>query len=241
MTRKRRVTAKEVRDVTYPAEKRRRDRMSHLWAYLVIRPLSFRLTPFFVNRDISANAVTASGLLVLITGLLAIFLAVDSWTLLIGGALLINAWYLLDFVDGNIARFQDETSPFGAYLDWYVGIVYHVGLPLVTGFVLATSGAFSVLPVPSEWWLPVAVMMVLALLLRKTVDQKVSNLAGKSSGQNASLSIPEIIGGAFNSFKAPSFFVLAILGVIDLWLLLYTLYEVASVPVQAVTKAKQLR
>lgn len=235
------ATVEDIRQEAYSTEKRQRDKSSHLYAYLVVRPLSIRLTPFFVNRGIGANVVTGLGLLLLLGGLSLVALASESYSWLIGGAILINAWYVLDFVDGNIARYTDSSSVVGAFLDWYVGIVYHVGLPLVTGYLLFTTEDYTLFSPDSELWLLIAVLMVLALLIRKLVDQRVSNLlSGSGDGSSTSLSLPEMLAGAITSFKAPLFLIFAVTGLLDIWLLAYALYEVSTLPVQLWTKLHRL-
>lgn len=226
------VTAADIRD-DFPDEKRRNDFQSHLWAYLVVRPLSFYLTPFFINRGMSANAVTVLGLVVLLGGLGAVLGGVQATGAMVAGAVLINVWYVLDFVDGNVARYRETESEFGAFLDWYVGIIYHAGLPLCIGTVVYLSSSFIIVPVDPVWWLVLAVGWVVAMLSRKLVAQKVTLLKKETDdGNKDGLSTIEMIAGAYTSFKAPLFFLFVLFAAVDVWLLLFGLYGIASTPIQ---------
>lgn len=66
-----RVSVSDIRR-SYPSEKARSDLINHLWIYLVLRPLSFYVTPVFINLGLSANAVTGLGLFPLVGGLVFI-------------------------------------------------------------------------------------------------------------------------------------------------------------------------
>lgn len=234
------VTAADVRE-EFPEEKRRNDFQSHLWAHLVVRPLSFYITPFFLNRGISANAVTGLGLVVLLAGLAAIVSAVWMPGLLIMGAVLINVWYFFDFVDGNIARFTETSSPFGAFCDWYVGLIYHTALPLCVGVMVYVSGEFTLLPLEAVWWLVLAVAWVIAMLSRKLVAQKIALLTAETASTGRrDLSRIEMLAGAYTSFKSPLFVVTVVVGMVDIWMLLFGLYAIISAPVQLGLNSRSL-
>lgn len=234
------ITPTDVRN-DFPEEKRQNDRQAHLWAYLVVRPLSFYLTPFFVNRGISANVVTGIGLVVLLSALTAVLAAARYETMLIVGAILINVWYLLDFVDGNIARYTNLESAFGAFFDWYVGIMYHTLLPLCVGTALYLSGTYSLIPVDPVWWLILAVAWVTAGLLRRLTAQKVSLLFEDSDKANGGSGTLEMLAGAVASFKAPTLLVFAVVGAVDVWILLYTAYNLSATSVQLILNVRRIR
>lgn len=79
------------------------------------RPLSFPLTAILIRLGASANAVTAVGCILLL--LAAVLLATGQ---LLSGALLYLLAYVLDFVDGNIARYTGKPSLFGKMIDGLV-------------------------------------------------------------------------------------------------------------------------
>lgn len=83
--------------------------------YYVFRPLSFYPTAWFLKLGISANQTTWISIAILVAGCL--LLATGEYASVMIGALLVNAWIVLDFVDGNIARYQQTFSAYGEFLD----------------------------------------------------------------------------------------------------------------------------
>jgi phosphatidylglycerophosphate synthase len=92
-----------------------------LWATLVTRRLSRRLTPVAIRRGATPNQVTALSFLVALAAagcFAGIELGATTGLLLgISGALLLQIAFVLDCVDGEIARYQRAFTPLGAWLD----------------------------------------------------------------------------------------------------------------------------
>lgn len=121
--------------MTIPPPDRSRDRRiedpTNLW---IIHPAGRRLLPWFVARGISANAVSAGGLLL---GAAAAF-AYSNWTAwpwAVAGLLLSIAWLIADGLDGMIARATGTASPLGRMLD---GLCDH-GVFVLIYVVLASA------------------------------------------------------------------------------------------------------
>jgi len=106
---------------TYSDEKRMSDR-NNLWGYLVLRRISFYPTWLFLKLGVSANKVTILSLLVGLVG--CGFLAFGNYIGIIIGALLANMWALLDYVDGNIARYNKSASDYGMFLETWVCAIF---------------------------------------------------------------------------------------------------------------------
>ena len=219
------VTPSELQN-QHPDEKRQSDFQNHFWAYLVVRPLSFYIAPVFIRLGFGATHVTAIGAFVLISGL-ALFGFGGSLAPLVGGALLINIWYLLDFVDGVVARYNDTTTAFGAFLDWFVGVLYHVLLPFAAAAVLYRSDMVSLTEGAGILWFTIATVEVVFRLVRWLVRYKTEQLIDRnncvsSTKQGISLGM---LAGAVSSFKAPLFLLSVMAGVLDIWLLVYAVYS----------------
>lgn len=88
---------------------------SEFFFFRIYRPLSFPITAVFIRLGITANIVTTIGAVALIASM--VLLASGA---LIEGALLYLAAYILDFVDGNIARYTRKPSYFGIMIDGLV-------------------------------------------------------------------------------------------------------------------------
>lgn len=226
-----RITAADIRR-SYSSEKALSDKLAHLWLYLVLRPISFHLTPIFINLGIGANGTTLLGLILLICGLTFILLGAFSPINFIIGAVLVNFWYLFDAIDGNIARFLGQTSKLGVLLDWMVGQVYHNFLPLCLGLALFfTDLEPSIQPfkyaLPRWIWLLACAVEIFTGLSRNMVSLKTQMvLEGQVAIPLDSIpSILSILPRAILSFKAPLFLVASLVGASGIWLLGYASYS----------------
>lgn len=86
-----------------------------LFTTLFVSPYSRYLARWAAHRGIAPNAVTLAGLVVG-AGAAASF-AVGSRAALVAGALLLQAAFTLDCVDGQLARYSGRTSALGGWLD----------------------------------------------------------------------------------------------------------------------------
>lgn len=246
---KRKVTVADVKR-TYTMEKAHLDLFGGLWHYLTLRPISFYLTPFFINLGFSANAVTTLGLLHLVAGLVFTVLGAKSSAFFVVGAIFINVWYLYDVIDGNIARFQKKTSKFGFLFDWLMGVVHSVFAPLCLGLGLYLSSAqrpvfdFG-LALPSWFWLLIGGVEALAVLLREGV----SKMGRLSLGEKTEGCVPDkltlmaIMPRAIVSFRIPLLLVAAIFNGLGVLITCYAAYNAMSlvgVIVQVLRKASRM-
>ena len=107
------ITIDNIRS-TFPEEKRTVER-NNLFGHFVLRRISYYLTWLFIRLGISANEVTGISILIGCFG--CILLAFGSYSGMIVGALILNIWALLEFVDGNVARATNSSSNYGAFID----------------------------------------------------------------------------------------------------------------------------
>jgi len=114
-------------------------RIGNWMARRVARPLALRVTWIVLPWGISAHAVT---LVAFLTGLAAAagFAqgGIGGWLL---GAALLQLWYLLDHVDGQLARYHGTASLDGVALDYLMHHVLGLCLPLGIGYGLF-AGSF---------------------------------------------------------------------------------------------------
>jgi hypothetical protein len=229
-----RVSALDIRQ-SHTSEKVRSDLRSHLWAYLVLRPISFYVTPLFVNLGLSANAVTALSLITLVCGLIFILSGATSPINFVIGATLINIVYLLDCVDGNIARFRGKNSKFGALFDSIVGLAFSACLPLSLGLGFYLASAEQVflplgLELPGWSWLAAGAVQSSSRLFRRVVSLKsqsgVENSDGKQEGLN--ISIWAVLPRAIPSFESPLLLLASLVGALGPFLLGFAIYDLVS-------------
>lgn len=86
------------------------------WYEIVLRPLVLRIEWIFANyTKFTPNQITIMSLMF---GLLSAYLFLfGTWYYLIMGAIVFEFSYILDCIDGRIARLKGLESKFGAYLD----------------------------------------------------------------------------------------------------------------------------
>ena len=119
----------------------------------LVRDLALPVTWLLLHTSFSANGVTLLGMVVILFS--AIFFVFPLAPTFLIGALLFQFWYLLDHVDGQIARYRKTSSLTGVYFDYlshyFTNSVIFFGLGLHAYFVthqfvmllLAFIGSFS--------------------------------------------------------------------------------------------------
>lgn len=112
-------------------------RIGNWMARRVARPLALRITWVLLPAGVSAHAAT---LIAWLTGLCAV--AAFAWggpRGWLAGALLLQAWYVLDHVDGQLARFHGTASLDGVQLDYLMHHSLNLLLPIGVGSGLAIA------------------------------------------------------------------------------------------------------
>jgi phosphatidylglycerophosphate synthase len=104
----------------------------HWLARLFLRRVSLRVTALLIRTPVSANALTGWMIVVGLLGAVVIGLVAGLWGAVVG-FVLIQAYFLLDLCDGEVARWRRTTSITGVYLD-------RVGHYLVEAAVLSALG-----------------------------------------------------------------------------------------------------
>ncbi|WP_046470085.1 CDP-alcohol phosphatidyltransferase family protein [Allosalinactinospora lopnorensis] len=103
-------TLQDVREHTYKAR-------DSWWTVYLVDPLAARLVLVTANRtSITPNHLTLAAL-----GLglgAALCFAMASWPWLVAGALLFHLSFVLDCMDGKVARLKSNGSVFGSWLDY---------------------------------------------------------------------------------------------------------------------------
>ena len=97
---------------------------------------AYRLFSIYLSVPLARAGATPNGITVawIVIGLAGVAgLLVDSWAARVAAALLLQLSYLLDFVDGEVARLNDRRSMVGGFLDLLGHGVIKAGLPLAAG------------------------------------------------------------------------------------------------------------
>jgi phosphatidylglycerophosphate synthase len=124
-------TIAELRAATQPAALFERNSGEHWAGRLYVRRLSPYLTRRLIGTRVTPDAVTWG---MLVAGLLAAaVLTLPGVLAALGAALLIQVQILLDCSDGELARWRQQFSPAGIYLDRLAHYVTETALPIALG------------------------------------------------------------------------------------------------------------
>jgi phosphatidylglycerophosphate synthase len=142
----------------------------------------YRVFSIYLSLPLSRVGATPNGITVawIVIGLAGVagFLA-DSWAARILAALLLQLSYLLDFVDGEVARLTDRRSVVGGFLDLLGHGVLKAGLPLAVGAAAAWQSGHALLAVAGG---VAAIVIVVGDALRFYAACTVNDLAGGDLG-----------------------------------------------------------
>ncbi|MHB8897220.1 MAG: hypothetical protein ACYC6Y_00585 [Thermoguttaceae bacterium] len=153
-------------------------RIGNWMARRLVRPAALRITwvvaPWGVSADCATLAAWACG----VAGSLAF--AVGGAAGWIAGAALLQAWYLLDHVDGQLARYHGTACLDGVQLDYLMHHTINLLVPLGIGWGLFADSA-------TPAWMLLGVAWAVALLLLslqhdtryKAFVQRLKRLRGK--------------------------------------------------------------
>lgn len=142
-----RYTMDDVRARTYKA----RDAW---WTVLLVDPLAGRLVRLVANRTSLTPDQLSVGALVLGMGAAGCFAAAD-WRWLALGAVLYHFSFVLDCMDGKVARLKGTGTVFGGWLDY----VFDRIRVLICAFAL-TTGQFAATGRPVYLYLTVAIVFL---------------------------------------------------------------------------------
>jgi phosphatidylglycerophosphate synthase len=104
----------------------------------------YRAVSIYLSAALARAGATPNGITIvwIVVGLVGVFgLFADAWAARVGAGLLLELSYLLDFVDGEVARLTDRRSTVGGFLDLLGHGVLKAALPLaVGGAAMAQTG-----------------------------------------------------------------------------------------------------
>ena len=158
----------QLREVTQPPEVRLRANAEHWTASLYLRDISPYLTWVLLKTSISANGVT--GLMILVGWTTAFSLLIPG----LGGAALAlvlgQLQMLVDCSDGEVARWRDQRSPAGVFLDK----VGHYSTEALIPVMLGIRAAGFPFDTPGDYvWTTAGFALALIIVLNKALNDMV--------------------------------------------------------------------
>lgn len=148
----------------------------NVWTYKVIRPLSCYPTWACIKLGITANQVTLFNFLVGLSG--CILLSMGTYIPMVLGALLININYLLDRVDGNIAKTTNTITKTGQLLDTFSDYLIELLIPVCLGIGLYFNPAFGI---PGVVYLLLGFTFAIVTSLRLRMASFASGITGRNT------------------------------------------------------------
>jgi phosphatidylglycerophosphate synthase len=155
-----RYTVADVR-ASYGPGRRWSELEGELPSFLLYRPVSFWITPFFLRLGIPATAVT------LTAGLLSMSLPFVAWHAgahaYVTVAVIALVVHVMDCLDGNIARTSERTSDVGALLDGFVDLCFWSLYLVSIGILVRQAGG----GIFGEWAVEMSMTLVILVLLNR--------------------------------------------------------------------------
>jgi len=148
---------------------------SRLWAdtlhgRYICRPLSIYITRLVLFTSLTANHVT---MIFFAAGVIASILFLSgSIGLNFLASLILQLWYLLDHVDGEVARYRNTTSLVGIFMDEMVHYIVHPLIFICIGigqFLVNQNVIFIMLSIPASLAM---ILIPLVQVMREKVFQK---------------------------------------------------------------------
>lgn len=99
------------------------------------RPAALRLTWWVVRWPITAHAVTRLALVIALAGVAVC--AAGTPRGFVTGVLILHLWYVLDHVDGQVARFRRCETVSGVYFDFWMHHIVNLAVPIALGYGVA--------------------------------------------------------------------------------------------------------
>jgi len=179
------------------------------------RAVSIFLSLPLARAGATPNGITIAWILVGLIGVAAFL--VEGWAAHVVGALLLQLSYLLDFVDGEVARLTDRRSLTGGFLDLLGHGVIKASLPLAVGAAASWQTGYTPLAVAGG---VAAVVIVVGDTLRFYAACTINELSGGDLGHTVvpldrrgarKPTLMRIVATAFDlSFESPGLYGLAV-------------------------------
>lgn len=179
----------ELKAVAQPEQVIRRRNSEH-WAGNYLRVGSIRLTRLLLPTGISANGTT--WLMIVVGVLAAAVLILPGWWPFLACAVLIQFSIMIDCSDGEVARWRDQGSASGVYIDRIGHYLTEAALPICFGLHLDGG------PAAVGGWTTIGLAVAVLVLLKKSFGDLIhvarSYLGWPKLGEDAEAAAPRTGG-----------------------------------------------
>lgn len=229
------ITVKDIAEKSMTSDKKA-SAQSDLFAFYVIRPISYVASVPFMYTNISPNMISLISIIPVMIGFVISWFAYSKSAMLLSW-LMFFIWDVLDSVDGNVARYKHQLSKLGSVYDAMSGY-------LEAAFVFFSAGimaAHTTGPLVRSGLITPEILVILGgvtalmnmyprLVMHKTVTTLMDKGQVREVSEKKDYGIIKIIALNLKSCAGGALvlFLLAILfNVLDLYTIFYLLFNVA--------------
>lgn len=176
------VTPRQIKEKTMTEEKRRSAK-NDLFAFYVGRPISYVLSVPFIELGIKPNTISFLSFFPSIIGFVMLGFS-GSRIIQIIGACMFMLWNFMDGIDGNTARYTDQTSDLGTLWDAASGYLAAALLYFSMGLNVMNMPAnrWDILNLPDYWYVAMAGLTSILVLFSRLVMHKKMVLFSAEAG-----------------------------------------------------------
>ena len=229
------ITVKDIAEKSMTSDKKA-SAQSDLFAFYVIRPISYVASVPFMYTNISPNMISLISIIPVMIGFVISWFAYSKSAMLVSW-LMFFIWDVLDSVDGNVARYKHQLSKLGSVYDAMSGYLEAACVFFSAGIMAAhTTGPLvrSGLITPELLVILGGVTAVMNMYPRLVMHKTVTTLMDKGQVREVSdkkeygiikviaLNLKSCAGGALVLFLLSIF-----LNILDLYTVFYLLFNVA--------------
>ena len=176
------VTIKDIRDKTM-TESKKKEAKNDLFAFYIGRPISYALTIPCLALKIKPNTISLISLFCSIIGFCLVAFSYSINVVLLGGFFFLM-WNFFDGVDGNIARFTNQTSKLGVLWDATAGYTALVLMLFSMSIsVLNIEQTYMIPGINNSYYIIMGGLSSIAVLLPRVVMHKKTIIFGEDSGK----------------------------------------------------------
>ncbi|MFH1036560.1 MAG: CDP-alcohol phosphatidyltransferase family protein [Patescibacteria group bacterium] len=170
-----------VNSEIYPPEKEKANKET-VWEHYFGRKIAFLIAPFFLKINASANQISILSIFAGVVG--AIFILAGQYWQVIFGACLIQVWLILDKTDGLVARYRNQVSSFGKFLEELNGEMMAVLFFSSIGFAASQNPGFlpGFLDISPSIFLTMGLLTSLSIIFRHLINRHLESVFGGSDG-----------------------------------------------------------
>ena len=178
------VTPKQVAKKTMTEEKRKSAK-NDLFAFYIGRPISYVLTVPFIELGIKPNTISFLSFFPSIIGFLMLGFS-SSKTVQIIGACMFMLWNFMDGIDGNTARYTDQTSDLGTLWDATSGYLAASLMHFSIGICVMNTpeNILNVFEIPDYYYIALAGLTSICFLFSRLVMHKKMVLFSAEAGNS---------------------------------------------------------